>query len=242
MLFWMQFLVMGLLLSCDPSPQAIEADREVLYAGALRSIMHQGDVSVQMDLADLKDRAHLYALGAVEDLKGEILILDGQPWISSVQDSALSLSSSFDKGAVLLVWTEVDQWKDFPVPDSVRTYADLERYVFEQAAGYGIDTDKPFPFLLGGLAESFNWHVIDWPDGDSVHTHQKHVESGMNGQMENQLVDILGFYSTHHHAVFTHHSTNMHLHVKTRGHVLAGHLDDLTLGEGMVLRLPEQDL
>jgi len=52
------------------------------------------------------------------------------------------------------------------------------------------------------------------------------------------LVDILGFYSTHHHAVFTHHSTNMHLHVKTRGHVLAGHLDDLTLGEGMVLQLP----
>ena len=69
-----------------------------------------------MDLADLKGGAHLYALGAVEDLKGEILILDGQPWISSVQDSALSLSSSFDKGAVLLVWTEVDQWEDFHSP------------------------------------------------------------------------------------------------------------------------------
>ncbi len=66
----------------------------------------------------------------------------------------------------------------------------------------------------------------------------------MNGQMEqNQLVDTLGFYSTHHHAAaFTHHSTNMHLHVKTRGHVLAGHLDDLILGQEMVLRLPEQDL
>ena len=112
MLCWMQLPFMGLLVCCDPSPQAIEADREVLYAGALRSIMHQGDVSVQMDLADLKDRAHLYALGAVEDLKGEILILNGKPWISSVQDSTLSLISSFDKGAALLVWTEVDQWKD----------------------------------------------------------------------------------------------------------------------------------
>ena len=90
-------------MCCDPSPQAIEADREVLYAGALRSIMHQGDVSVQMDLADLKDRAHLYALGAVEDLKGEILILNGKPWISSVQDSTLSLISSFDKGAALFL-------------------------------------------------------------------------------------------------------------------------------------------
>mgnify|MGYP001257323152 CR=1 FL=1 len=76
MLFWIQLPLIGLLLSCDPSPQAIEADREVLYAGALRSIMHQGDVSVQMDLDDLKDRAHLYALGAVEDLKGNEKLIE----------------------------------------------------------------------------------------------------------------------------------------------------------------------
>ena len=108
MLFWMQFPLMGLLLSCDPSPKAIEADREVLHAGALRSIMHQGDVSVQMDLADLKDRAHLYALGAVEDLKGEILILDGQPG-SSVEQCPFS--ELFSIGAVLLVWKSIA--KDF---------------------------------------------------------------------------------------------------------------------------------
>jgi hypothetical protein len=56
--------------------------------------------------------------------------------------------------------------------------------------------------------------------------------------MENVNAAVLGFYSNSHHAIFTHHTTNMHLHLKTLDNLLAGHIDDLILGEGMTLKLP----
>lgn len=41
----------------------------VEYFGALRTIMHQGDLSAGADLKDFKEAAHLYGLGAFKDLK-----------------------------------------------------------------------------------------------------------------------------------------------------------------------------
>lgn len=50
---------------------------------------------------------------------------------------------------------------------------------------------------------------------------------------------MLGFYSDSHHAIFTHHTTNMHIHLKTIDNKIAGHIDGLELGKGMILKLPD---
>ena len=200
--------------------------------------MHKGDISAQADLADFQNTAHFYALGAVEKLKGEILILDSKPFISSVQDQELAISNRYDHQATLLVYASVDAWSSFEVPDSVSTYEELEQYIEQVAAKNGINTNEPFPFLLSGGVESCDWHVIDWPEGDTEHSHQKHIQSGLNGTITDQKVEILGFYSNSHHAIFTHHSTNMHLHVKTVDNNIIGHVDGMTLGQGMRVNVP----
>ena len=38
--------------------------------------MHHGDLSSKIDLMELENLENLYALGAVEQLKGEILIMN----------------------------------------------------------------------------------------------------------------------------------------------------------------------
>lgn len=38
--------------------------------------------------------------------------------------------------------------------------------------------------------------------------------------------------------VFTHRTTNVHMHFKTKDKSLAGHIDDLKPGENMMLKLP----
>ncbi|MCB0756185.1 MAG: acetolactate decarboxylase [Flavobacteriales bacterium] len=210
----------------------------VRYDGALKNIMRKGDLSAKADLADFQTVKHLYALGAVENLKGEILILDGVPFISSVQNGALNIDDSFNHKAALFVYAEVEEWTSFEIPKSVKTYDDLEQHVDRVAKENGMDPDAPFPFLLDGTLQSVSWHVIDWKDGDTEHSHEKHINSGLNGVMENVNAVVLGFYSNSHHAIFTHHTTNMHLHVKTLDNQLAGHVDDLILGENMVLKLP----
>ena len=226
------------MTSCSVSN---DIEVKVHHYGALKNMMHKGDLSSKVTLDELKDINHLYALGAVENLKGEVLVLDGIPSISYVKGNdslkTMMIDSSFEKNACLLVIASVEEWKSINIPNTVVTYDDFEIFVEEIAAENGVNTDEPFPFMIEGVAKSFDWHVIDWPEGDTEHSHDKHIHSGLYGTHENQAVAMLGFYSNKHHAIFTHHTTNMHVHVKSDR--ATGHADGFVLGENMMLKLPK---
>ena len=83
------------------------------------------------------------------------------------------------------------------------------------------------------------WHVINWDANDTIHTHQKHQNSGINETLRNEEVVILGFYSTQHKAIFTHHSSNTHMHFRTKDQSLAGHVDALKINDSITLKLPK---
>ena len=57
----------------------------ILNLLGLKNIMHHGDLSSKIDLMELENLENLYALGAVEQLKGEILIMNSKPYISSCE-------------------------------------------------------------------------------------------------------------------------------------------------------------
>jgi acetolactate decarboxylase len=222
------------LLSCNKNKVG-----EVEYTGELRKMM-MGDISPGISLQSLSQSQNLYALGAVENLKGEIQIFDGLPINSFVNGEGVSLDRSFEKNATLLVYAAVGEWRSLNISRDFKSRDDLEVFIFESAASTGIDTNKPFPFLLAGEIKALDWHVINWDENDKNHTHQKHRESGISGNLKDSEVEILGFYSKRHKGVFTHHSTNMHLHFKTRDENIAGHVDKFILGTKMTLRLPKQ--
>ena len=224
-------------LSCrDKESKTIST--EVKHSGALRTIM-SGNIQSVISLDTLSKMKNLYALGAVDNLKGEIQIFDSRPSNSFVVDSSLQIKDSYNLKASLLVYAEIEAWDSFQIENS-KTKSDLEKQIFKIATDIGIDTEKPFPFLLDGTIASLDWHVINWKDGDKIHSHKKHKESGLNGTLENKKVQIIGFYSTKHKAVFTHHTTNMHMHFKTDGNDIAGHIDDLLLNQIVTLKLPKQ--
>ncbi len=216
-----------------------EAKINVQHSGALKNIM-SGNIDATISLDLLSNKNSLYALGAMENLKGEIQIFNSKVRISSVNNSNIKINESFNNAATLLVYAEVKVWESFKLPSTVLTKDDLENEVYIIAKEYGIDVEKPFPFLIEGQVSSLKWHVIDWKEEDSVHTHKKHKESGLNGVLNNESVEILGFYSTKHKAVFTHHTTNIHMHFITKNNIVAGHLDDLTLGNKIILKLPKK--
>ena len=233
------FLILFILItSCNPkSTPSFKVD----YKGALKNMMHKGDLSAKISLSEINEINYLYALGAVENLKGEILILDGIPSVSYVEGNdslkKMMIDNSFEKNACLLVIASVEEWESIYIPNTIITYEDFEVFVEETALKKGINTDKPFPFMIEGIAKSFDWHIIDWPEDDTEHSHEKHIHSGLYGTLENQEVEMLGFYSNKHHAIFTHHTTNMHIHVKSEK--VIGHIDDMTLGIDMMLKIPK---
>jgi len=231
-----QLVLLLSIYSCNTQENVL-----VEYKGALRDIMHKGDLSAKANLKDFENLKGLYALGAVENLKGEILILDGVPYISSceIKDSLKinTLKKTFNTKAALLVYSQVNNWMDIKIPFDVQTYQQLEDFISAEAKHQGIDINEPFPFLINGNFDSFDWHVIDWKDGDLEHSHEKHIKAGLHGTKHNTKGTVLGFYSNKHHAIYTHHTTNMHLHIKTNENDLVAHVDDLMLGTEMILKL-----
>ena len=211
---------------------------DVKYSGALRSMM-SGDLQATASLDSLSAKPHLYALGAFENLKGEIQIFNGKAFNTAVQSGNLVFDKTFDKKASLIVYAEIANWQNIEIPSAINSSKKLETFIEEQAKKLGIDTEKPIPFLIEGKSQSLSWHVINWKDGDTKHTHKKHKESGLNGIEENEKIEIIGFFSKSHKAVFTHHTTFLHMHFKSENEELAGHVDDLKLGNAMILKLPK---
>lgn len=67
---------------------------------------------------------------------------------------------------------------------------------------------------------------------------------------KNESVDIIGFFSEKHSGIFIAQyapaikegsgvTNAIHIHLVSKTSKAAGHIDDITFGEGMVLRLPK---
>lgn len=227
-------LLSAMLLSCESAA----TKPRVHYRGALRTMMHDGDLRATVALDTLQSLPHLYGLGAGENLKGEVLIYESAPFIATVEDSTVVIKRGFAHQAALLVYAH-RQWREFAVREELQDADALEAFIIRVAKQSGFNIEEPFPFLLSGTVTSLAWHVTDWPQGDTLHTHAKHKASGRHGRLERQAVEILGFYSDQHHGIFTHRDSNMHLHVKTAAGDLVAHVDDLKVNPTMRLYLPK---
>lgn len=63
-------------------------------------------------------------------------------------------------------------------------------------------------------------------------------QSQMNYELKNEDVEIIGFFSTEHQGIFTHHDSYLHMHLITKDIKKMGHLDEITFGD-MTLYLPK---
>jgi acetolactate decarboxylase len=211
----------------------------VKYAGSLKDIM-SGNLDSSIRLDELKESPNLYALGAMAGLKGEIQIFNSQPYNSRVTPEFVALDQDFNANAALLVYAQVPEWQEISIPKAILTLYQFEDYLEYSAVKAGIDTTQPFPFMIEGYVRKINWHIVDWDDNNTNHSRKAHIQSGLNGIMIEQDVEILGFHSKDHKGIYTHHDSNWHMHFNAKDQKLAGHLDDLLFGEYMTLKLPKQ--
>jgi acetolactate decarboxylase len=222
----------------------------VEYIGAQKDIFVSGKATSVVSLEELVGKKGLYAMGPIDGLDGEITIFDSKPYITQVRGKDFVVDNTLKHGAFFLVWTEQTNWQDVPVPSTVKGYIDLQKFVKEQAQAAGIDTTKPFPFLLAGKPLEIKWHInVDRTEGKPI-TKELFMRSKEPFVTRNEPADIVGFYSEKHAGIFLNQyspaikegsgmQNSIHIHLISRVSKAAGHIDDLTLGEGMVLRLPK---
>jgi acetolactate decarboxylase len=234
------FLVLLLTSACHrrQAPPPTIATPEVRTWGTLREVVHEGLVGEKVSLPDVV-APHVYAVGALAGLAGEIMALDGTAYVAQPGgDAALVSIPSQPMGATLLVAATVPAWRDAVLPAAAANAAALDDAVEAAARAAGLDPAKPFPFLIVGDVDA-SWHVLRGPvDGHAGGGHEAHMRNAVTGKVSGVRATLVGFFSLHHQGVFTHMGQRTHLHVITDDRKTMGHVDEIAVPAGVVLRLP----
>lgn len=199
----------------------------------------EGDRAAKKKLTDFQDAENIYAVGPIEDLRGEVTIVKSRPMLATVTpEGVLEIEESFGAGASFLVWSEVEAWKEETLPANVRTLDALEAYLTQRASDKGLQ--DAFPFLVTGMAENIRFHVLNAKP-------EATVEPGMASHKQTQAhfeagpapVTLVGFYSTVHQGVFVHKGALSHIHFISDDESQSGHVETFKFADGeVVLSLP----
>jgi acetolactate decarboxylase len=212
------------------------ADYTVKWVGAQRNVL-QGDISGHIALTAISDLQNLYAVGPAERLQGEISIFDSVPSISKITDGAIGIETDFKINACFLVYAQVSAWYRVTFPIAIADEATLESYIMKAASELGIDVSQPFPFLINATPERATFHVLDKRD-TLPHNAELHEKAKVRFLLQNEPVDVIGFYSNRHRAIFTPGEANVHMHVKNADGRVSGHLEKIQLERGATLAVP----
>ncbi len=222
------------LISCN-SGGADDTYPDVRISGAMKNIMWKGELAGIIKLDTLKDKKGLYGLGPLSYLKGELLINDGKSYVSRVtSDSTMSVVKSFDVTAPFFVYARVNEWQEMELPENIKTLKNLENFVDEKSK----ELNQPFAFMLSGDIKNAVIHIQNLPDGSKVSSPEEAHAGQTTYILKDEEVDIIGFFSTRHQGIFSHHDSFVHLHLITKDESKMGHLDEAEIGR-MRLYLPK---
>lgn len=229
-------LTTSLLTSCTLMAQ--KTDNTVKVVGAMNNVMWRGQLYGTIDLDTISNKQHLYGLGPVEYLSGELLISDGQSYKSTVlTDTRMKIEETFKAKAPFFVYANVDSWKEHQLPNSIQTIQQLEVYLDQITK----TSKRPFAFKLTGIVETATVHLVNLPKGTKVSTPDEAHHGQKNFKLTNEQAEIIGFFSKEYKAIFTHHDTFLHMHLMTVKKEKMGHLDEAMFKKGaMKLYLPTE--
>lgn len=215
---------------------AVAQKSSVKVAGAMKNVMKKGELTGSISLDSLAEKG-VYGLGPVEFLKGELLLLDGKVFKSSVVDEdSMQVKKHSSVKAPFFVYSEVEKWKSVSIPSWVNSLESLEDFLDKLTP----ENADAFAFRLKGKINSADIHIVNLPEGRKVSSPKEAHEGITDYKLNDKEIEILGFFSRKHQAVFTHHNTFMHLHLITKDEKQMGHLDEIEFkANNIKLYLPE---
>jgi acetolactate decarboxylase len=238
-------LTFGLLIigfiGCNSTNHKNNANESETYAdiqivGAMKNVMWKGELGSRIELDTISDKKGLYGIGPLSNLSGELLINNGKSYVSKVtSDSTMSVEKRFDVSAPFFVYGNVNEWSETELPSNISTIQELEKFIDDKT----INFKRPFAFKLVGKVSSAIIHIQNLPEGTKVSSPDEAHQGQTNYNIANEDAELVGFFSTEHKGVFTHHDSFLHIHLITKDESKMGHLDELIIGE-MKLYLPKK--
>jgi len=220
-----------LLLSafCSHAQMSAQDYPDIKSVGAMMNVKWKGQLQSTILLDTISEKEGLYGLGPQSYLKGELLINNGKMYLSKVaSDTSMIVTQPSSVGAPFFVYGNVVEWQTLNLNEEVSDIPSLEGYIDSHTKSF----KRPFAFKLTGRIDQAQIHIQNLPEGMKVAS-PKDAHTGA------EEVEIIGFFSTKHQGVFTHHDSYLHMHLITKDGKKMGHLDSLIFdNDNMVLYLP----
>jgi len=239
----MRNLTFGLLsiviISCNSTKKetnSIDTYSDIKIVGAMKNVMWKGQLGSSIELDTISDKNGLYGLGPVSYLTGEILINDGKSYVSQViSDTTMKVEKKFNTSAPFFVYANVTEWNELDLPLEIKSIQELEKFIDETTVEY----KRPFVFKLKGEVSKAIIHIQNLPKGTKVSSPDEAHQGQVAYELNDEESEIIGFFSTEHQGVFTHHDSFIHMHLITKDENKMGHVDELEIGN-MKLYLPKK--
>lgn len=213
----------------------------VKHIGKMSKIGQEKRVDAEI-LIDTIQAKNLYAIGPVENLRGEIIVWNSQPLVAAIseKEKPVLLKNVKNLKAIFLVYADVPKWDTIYMQQKITSMQHLQNAITLAAFNHGIDTNSAFPFLLYASIKEGSGHImykdtlVKTINTDALKA-AKHI-----AKCSNQQAQMLGFYSQHHQTIFTHHDSFLHIHYQLLKKDEAGHLEEVSFNENepVLLLLP----
>lgn len=217
---------------------AFSQENMVKYSGKMSKIGQEKRVDAAIMVDSIKGE-HLYAIGPVENLRGEILVWDGKPFVAAITDDKKPYLQKNVQSlkAIFLVYADISQWDTVLLTNKISSLSDLEKTITKAAYQHGRDTATAFPFLIFGKVKEGSGHIMYKDSSVTTITTAALRDANHKNTFSNQYAQMLGFYSQHHQAIFTHHDSFLHIHYRMANKYQAGHLDIVSFDETEPVKL-----
>src|SRR5690554_2825150 len=160
-------LILG-ILGCNSNKKtnnAIETYPEIHIVGAMKNVMWKGELGASIQLDTISNKKGLYGIGPESYLTGELLINDGQSYVSKVtSDSTMTVEKTFDVSAPFFVYANVNEWNEIELASDIKTMKDIENLVDSKTT----QSKRPFALKLTGKIAKALIHIQNLPKGTKV--------------------------------------------------------------------------
>ena len=200
--------------------QILFSQNEVVVTSKMSDVMWKGELSVKIDTESLTNE-NTYGIGPIEYLRGEILVFDGETYISYVNENEeLQVEKKLAK-APFFVHKVAENFEEFNTPKSVINLKSLEEFIDKKYK----NLNTPFMFIAEGTWDMMDVHSVNLNEGKSV-SNPRQAHEGMKNFIYQDIEGyIVGFFSRKHQTIFTHHDTFIHCHFISKDKSVMGHVD-----------------
>lgn len=236
----------ALALSAAVGVARADSPLPLVQYGTMRQALAEGESQARARLADLMERPHFFAVGALTDLNGEVTILDSAPFATTIgPDGALEHLDAAGQAVTLLVGQSVPSWTGVRLDEDTAPDR-FDAAIRDAAVGQGVDVSTPFMFVIEGELTDVRLHVIH--GACPLHARMNAIElpedqRPYEATRAHISGTVVGLYAADAVGKLTHPGTDTHAHIiyvdDESGQRVTAHVERAGIAKGAIVRVPD---